>query len=565
MKKISLIIIGFVTLLSSCTKDLADQFKDPTKVDPPAGNLFAAEFTKMLYNWKLFVKDYGEYWWENQGNQIANYSQINQRYISSRYSWYSDYNDLVNDNGFYSDGNGAVSHFNDHYTRMKEWALMRDALPSLSTATQADVLVYYQLSTVLKGLWTLRCVDLFNKIPYFDALKGSQGVLFPKYDDPHLIYDSVLTDFKHVAATLKATYNGMSATAKGLFATQDIAFGGNIDTWVQYVNAIRLQYAVKLAGVDPSFAVPHITDALTNLPTSDLSFSTHTTDVFPGGGTWLRGVGEQIRVHFIPKIIMDRMNPGTPAYEPGTDDPRLPVLALPTKYNDYRGVTMNIDSNNVYYHAGDYYNGVTDLNKALSTNTRSMYNFATFVWNSANFPAVMITLAEIDLLKAEVALKGYATTGKASGDHIKDAVINSCNFWYGINAMASGYRPDVPVVHPAKVAGNIATYSDIVKANFNAQAGIENQMEVLMQQKYIHLNISNTYELWAELRRTRHPLLEPFVWQGVAMRPCPERIKYPASELLTNQDQYLKVKDQDNYTTPIFWVPANKVGVVYYQ
>jgi hypothetical protein len=87
MKNYFIIAIALITVaFSSCKKDLADQFKDPSKVDPPAGNLFAGEFTGMLYEWKLYIKDYGEYWWENGGNCLTNYAQINQRYITSRYA-----------------------------------------------------------------------------------------------------------------------------------------------------------------------------------------------------------------------------------------------------------------------------------------------------------------------------------------------------------------------------------------------------------------------------------------------------------------------------------------------
>lgn len=566
MKNYLIIATALITLaFSSCKKDLADQFKDPSKVDPPTGNLFAGEFTGMLYEWKLYVKDYGEYWWENDGNCISNYSQINQRYITSRYAWYSDYDDLVNENGFYSTESGAGSHFNAHYTRMKEWALMRDDIEKLSTAEQANVKVFFQLATVFKDVWALRCVDLFNKIPYFDAMKGNQGVLYPKYDDPKEIYKSVLDDFKEIAATLKANYDAMSGDAKALFTKQDIALKGSIDKWVQYVNAVRLQYAVKLAGVDPTDAKPHITEALTNLPTTDLSFPTYTTDNGGGGGTWLRGVWERSFVHFLTDLTMRNMNFGTRNYEPGIDDPRLPVLALPTKYGDYRSVSMNSDSNAVYYNAGDKYNTTTDLDPALSTNGKSEYNYATFAMNAPNFPTVMITLAEVDLLQAEVEIKGYASTGKSADEHIKDAVINSCNWWYYVNGLNAAWRPDVTVVHPVKSTSNIAVYADIVKAKFDAQAGVENQMEVLMQQKYIHLNISNSYELFAELRRTRHPLLDPFVFNKVVMKPMPERIKYPTSELQTNQEEFLKVSSDNNYTTPIFWVPADKIGVSYYS
>jgi hypothetical protein len=82
-------------------------------------------------------------------------------------------------------------------------------------------------------------------------------------------------------------------------------------------------------------------------------------------------------------------------------------------------------------------------------------------------------------------------------------------------------------------------------------------MELLMQQKYIHLNLMCPYELWAELRRTRHPKLEPMTFNAKVMKPLPERLRYPTAEQQTNPDNYATVKSQDNFTTPIFWVPAN--------
>ena len=82
-----------------------------------------------------------------------------------------------------------------------------------------------------------------------------------------------------------------------------------------------------------------------------------------------------------------------------------------------------------------------------------------------------------------------------------------------------------------------------------------------MQQKYIHLNIMAPYELWAELRRTRHPYLEPMTFTGKVMTPFPERLRYPLSAAQTNPDKYLAVQPQDNFTTPIFWVPDAKKNI----
>jgi len=78
------------------------------------------------------------------------------------------------------------------------------------------------------------------------------------------------------------------------------------------------------------------------------------------------------------------------------------------------------------------------------------------------------------------------------------------------------------------------------------------------------LNIVAPFELWAELRRTRHPYLEPMSFAPKVMKPFPERLRYPLSASQTNPDNYLLVKPQDNFITPIFWVPVDKRTVLPY-
>lgn len=196
----------------------------------------------------------------------------------------------------------------------------------------------------------------------------------------------------------------------------------------------------------------------------------------------------------------------------------------------------------------------------------------------------------MDLVLAEIALKNLGSTGKTAGQHIKDAIQHSTDFWYARNeesrmatsfvnkAIANGYfqgpatfatgrfgEDSALYFHPAKPGAAIVnTYSDSIMNRFNTRANDEDKMELIMQQKYIHLNIVAPYELWAELRRTRHPYLEPMTFTAKVMKPFPERLKYPRSAFLTNTDEYNKVKDQDNFTTPVFWVPASKRNVIPY-
>jgi hypothetical protein len=51
---------------------------------------------------------------------------------------------------------------------------------------------------------------------------------------------------------------------------------------------------------------------------------------------------------------------------------------------------------------------------------------------------------------------------------------------------------------------------------------------------------------------------------GKVMKPFPERLRYPLSMSQTNPENYLTVQSQDNFTTPIFWVPTALRGVLPY-
>jgi len=52
---------------------------------------------------------------------------------------------------------------------------------------------------------------------------------------------------------------------------------------------------------------------------------------------------------------------------------------------------------------------------------------------------------------------------------------------------------------------------------------------------------------------------------GASNSPLPERIQYPSSEEQTNPDNYKTVSSENNFVSPIFWVPDNKKGESYYM
>jgi hypothetical protein len=595
-------LVFLTALLAGCNKKLDEQFRNP-EVYSKTENLFAGTFLSMLTEHKVFVQDYGEFYWQlNSGTEVPGYAQIAQRLITDRYTWFSTFDDLSGVNGFGAQTNLWNGRLNDFYTKARLWAVLNDELQKIPAASVADNKIYYTLATLIKDYSALITVDFYNSIPYSEAFKGNEKVFYPKFDDPREIYHSVMNDLKQISTELPQIFNGMSDLGKELFIKTDVVFGGNINTWLQFINTLRLKYAVRISGVDEAFAKSELQDILAKpFPTRDLLQPMFAEVAPESNGFWIRGLGENSFASFIPDIMMRRMNRDKGMYQPGIDDPRLPVIAMPTKYFDgaysatenkrkYVGVSYNTDAQKPDYVAGERYT-TTSNNFILSLrdNAKSQYHLTTYTHNSS-FPAYMMSWAEVDLLLAEVALKNLGNTGKTAGQHIKDAIAHSTDFWYARNEesrMSTSFRRKAlegnffvgPVtfgtnrfgedsalyMHPVKPSvATINQFADSIVTRFNTRPGVEDKMEILMQQKYIHLNIVAPFELWAELRRTRHPYLEPMTFTGKVMKPFPERLRYALSASQTNTEKYQAVISQDNFTTPVFWVPDSKKGVLPY-
>jgi hypothetical protein len=586
MKKIFYLLAASLFSIGSCTSELDDLWEDPNKYTPKSEQVISGLFTHMQQT-RFFKGDYGEWYWilANE-NSFIHHAQI-VTYVPYAESWCLFFEEYPYGDMVKYPGNPNGNHdrrFTGLYDELKSFSLIRDELAELSGTELDDNIIFGHLSTVIKDIVALQAVDLFNRIPFSEAYKGTQGMFFPKYDDGEEIYRSVIENYKAVAESLPAISAKMSAKAKVTFETQDIFFKGDISKWVQFINAMRLKAAVRISGVAGDFAKTHIADAIKNLPDKDFTFACPEPNENrlsnEGGGLIQRGWYEQHYRTCVPDVMMMRMNRGDSLYRVAEDDPRLPAIVCghaidsTLEKTEFTGVSMNwnrnkyLRVNEIRVHGVVRPKGITMENYVMR-NAWNYYNPATFALNEP--PLYLFSLGEIDLFLAEIALKSLANTGKSAGEHIYESVIHSTDFWYAMNACPD-YCGEMPpkvnaIVHPAKPdASIIQNYASTIRSEFDAAAGVEDKMEILMQQKYIHLNILQPYECFAELRRTRHPKLEP-VTSGSLVKATAmwERFKYPASELSTNFDNYSKVSSEDNYTSHIFWLPENKRSETYFM
>src|SRR5882672_2073369 len=95
-----LLIVFTISLLAGCKKQLDDQFRNPG-VYSKTENLFGGIFLSMLTEHKVFIQDYGEFYWQlNSGTEVPGYAQLAQRYITDRYAWFLNFDDLSGVNSF---------------------------------------------------------------------------------------------------------------------------------------------------------------------------------------------------------------------------------------------------------------------------------------------------------------------------------------------------------------------------------------------------------------------------------------------------------------------------------
>ena len=609
MKKlIYLLLITIFLIPVSCNDELDRYWENPNVYKPKSEDVISGLFTHMQKT-RFWMESYAEWYY-----LIAyDFFEIIQVHALHPYSeefinhFASDlYGDL--DKYVYTANGNTYGRFSWFYTELGNYyGLIRDEVKNLSGNEADDNEIYFRLATVLKNVVALQTVDLFNSIPYFNALKGSEGIFFPAYDDPMEIYKSIIEEFKTISAELPAIHGKMSPIAKGVFETQDIFFKGDVNKWIQYINSQNLKACVRISGVAEDFVKPYIAGAIKNLPAEDFTFSSPQLNqcrvsTSGNGGIIQRGRYEQFYHLAVPDVIMTRMNRGGDEYDINEDDPRLPTIAIgftpdgTTNRVEYYGVSMNCDRQrylSITLPVGDgrRWNALNPVDPtpgiSHSRIIRPTYSMDVLVkscmWSYYNpitymlseMPLRVVSRAETDLFLAEIALKNLASTGKSAGAHINDAVRNSTDYWYMMNSVPH-YAGDMSpatasILTPTKPATSIINnYANVIQNEFEAAAGLEGKMEILMQQKYIHLNLSGAYELFAEVRRTRHPKLEPItstLGTGndlINATMMLERFTLPPSEKSNNFEEYSKVMESDKWGTPVFWVPQNKISEKYF-
>jgi hypothetical protein len=408
------------------------------------------------------------------------------------------------------DAGTANSLWNNMYT------YMTDAEDLIKIAERLNENNYKAIPLIYKSWAYSILTDCFGDVPYSEAIKVTEGIYKPSFDEQRSIYQSLLQDL--------ATANDLLDDTKGLTYGGDLVFNASATTngksagilkWKKFANSLRLRMLLRILKRDGELNVTEQINAILSDPAKYPVFTANADDAilrYPGTFPFFNPFYNARTLDwrdgtYYTKFFLDRMNT--------INDPRRAVWMTQIRVNNqnvYQGIDSGYPGNVIY---------VVGANSSYPDALKTLPQLG-----------IMMTYAELEFIKAELSLRGF-NTGMTSKAHYERGINASMTQW-GVTASA-----------------------DFIKQNgvaYNESASFNEQLKQIMLQKYYALFFTD-HRSWYEKNRTGYPELPRGA--GVpAEGQFPVRCMYPTYLQSLNAEN-LEIARQrmggDNSTTQLWW------------
>lgn len=351
---------------------------------------------------------------------------------------------------------------------------------------------YEAIAQILSAYTFQVLTDVWDKVPYTEALQGKDGNLFPSYDNGDFVYDGIIADIDDAISKIDGT--GIVPGA------DDLIFGGDMDAWVRFANTLKLRIYLRQINARPSVAQAGI-QAMMTAGAQFLGANEDVTVTFNGGtfnqnplfsgdqtntGTGLAGVNINGS-----STVMDMFTTN--------GDPRIDFYFTAATTGAQAGSHVGITQG-----AGVAQSGNSPIGDSSIPNT-------TFVVGPTS-PVYFMTGFESMFLQSEVAIRGFGGSAKALYDN-------------GVTAAFD-------------FTGNDASTFIAAGGSYEFPAGTEQaNLDAMATQKWLAMCGVMNVESWAEVRRFEHlGFSQSVAGTGASLNGSqyPMRALYPVSEISTN-------------------------------
>lgn len=384
------------------------------------------------------------------------------------------------------------------------YANLRDNELLLAQArSQPAFAVYEGPALILKAYLTAALTDIYGDVPYQEALRGTEGIVAPAFDNQSDIYlgpDGILDNLEKGRAALNA-YRG-SLPLQG-----DILFGGDLEAWAVFAQSLRIKSLMRISGrTDVSAALQAIYEDGGYMQANEQNAIFSFTNEQPNNFRMARLRAGDFNLFILSETIEAALKE--------LDDPRLAIWfrTAASEPGAYLGLRNGPDASQ------------TSISVANFSLAGTIFREETGRLN-ANF----LTAWETSLWLAEAAERGYINAdAKALYDQ---GVQLAFEYWQA--PMPDGYLSTGPAAYGLNGSDKI---------------------EQIIRQKWL-ANIINGYEGWIEWRRTGWPELLP-VSASLNNGLIPVRMPYPSSEAALNPvgfESAAAATQGNSVNAPVWW------------
>ncbi|MEH6407459.1 MAG: SusD/RagB family nutrient-binding outer membrane lipoprotein, partial [Leeuwenhoekiella sp.] len=485
-KYIKIFFIGSISILSSCDSDFDEINTDPTRAD---GEIFDPNLIlpDALHSFGTSTTGYnGAVLFESMWVQVlaststggANYYSNGDKYVASGST-----------NGY------TASIWNIDYQSASKFYQMSQLASTKGLTNLAAIGDMLQVMSI--GFVT----DVYGDAPYSEALQLEDGISQPAYDKQENMYPQMLADLE--TAILKLNISGDAPT-------NDIYYDGDIAKWRKFGYSLMLKMAMRLVDADAATAKTYAEKAIaggvfTSIDDEAIS-PTDNPNGFNNENAQAFNVAADLYEVRWSKTMIDFLK--------STNDPRLPVVAEvpPAGLAANNDISLSGDTDpsiqiglpNGY----DYKEGATDVSlepdypgpSGTGGDVAVIGNYSrpTAIYRDRSAPVFILTYAQIELLLAEAAIRGYNVSSTASEYYYNGLVgaMETLNK-YGGAQIASGDAVTYATANPLDISSTEAS------------------LKMINEQIWATTGLTGNYiESWNNWKRSDYPVLTPVNYTG---------------------------------------------------
>jgi Susd and RagB outer membrane lipoprotein len=514
MKKLSIVLLFALTVISSCTKNFEEINTDTTRPNPAssdANSLFGAAVSNGLM--RAFEMQRVQALYPDLYSQYFATSAV--YFPTDRYGYNTTWLEAGWNLIFPRDINNLITIMNSPAALPEQKAVAR----------------------IWKVFLLHRYVDIYGDIPYFNVGYSNKPQVFDAQKD--IYYDF----FKE----LDESYNILNTSTSGAaYNNQDPIYGGtgatNVALWKKFANSLRLRLAIRISTKDPAKAKTEGEKAIllgTFAANTDNAFARVSAQA-PNPLNQISGFGEFRMSATMESLLLGYSDPRLPQYFSVVTDA---TAALTKPYNGAA-------------------NGLLPAQLTGSNTNATLSNVGPrFLGTSqATNPIIVLTYAEVCFNKSEAALLGW-NVGTGTDEQWYNLGIAASMNQFGItNTTAiAAYQNDI-VSLPVIPDGLTRATSTLPIKYATVTASKTEQISI---QRWL-ATYPDGFEGWSNFRRTGFPKLFPVAnlesTSDVAPGAFVQRIPYPDAVRSLSNAEVVKASARmgsDKQATKLWFAGGN--------